>query len=362
MKIAFTILILIHGLIHLMGFSKAFNYAEVSQLTGVYSETTGVFWLIAALLFISAAIMFLSGNALWWAVSIIAILISQIVIIQNWHDARFGTIANIIILVWTIAAFGQWNFNTVFKSDCTLSLKRTAAIENQLLTIEDIAGMPVPVQKYLIYTRAVGNPKITNIRLSFKGRMRSKSLDWFSFKSEQYNFFNIPERLFFMKGKIKGLDVPGYHDFKNGIARMRIKPFGLIPVVNQDGIYLNQAETVTFFNDMCLMAPSTLIDECVTWNPIDDLSAKAHFTCNGITISAILYFNNEGQLVNFISDDRVDVSGDTSKNCRFSTPVKNYVLKNGHMVPSYGEAIWHYPDGEFVYGEFYLDNIEYNVK
>ena len=67
-----------------------------------------------------------------------------------------------------------------------------------------------------------------------------------------------------------------------------------------------------------------------------------------------------GQLVNFISDDRY-VMGDM-RQYLFSTPVKDYKLINGINVPTYGEAIWHYPDGEFIYGKFYLKSIEYNNR
>jgi hypothetical protein len=64
-------------------------------------------------------------------------------------------------------------------------------------------------------------------------------------------------------------------------------------------------------------------------------------------------------LINFISDDCYAVND--MKQYRFSTPMKDYKLFDGRNVPTYGEAIWHYPEGEFIYGKFYLENIEYNV-
>jgi hypothetical protein len=48
--------------------------------------------------------MLVSGTALllkqhwWWAAGLLAVVISQALIIMNWQDAKFGTIANIIIL------------------------------------------------------------------------------------------------------------------------------------------------------------------------------------------------------------------------------------------------------------------------
>jgi hypothetical protein len=103
-----------------------------------------------------------------------------------------------------------------------------------------------------------------------------------------------------------------------------------------------------------------MIDKRIEWIPVDSLSAKAIFTNGANKITATLFFNAQGQLINFISDDRTDVNG--MKQYRFSTPVKEYFPLNGLNMMKYGEAVWHYPEGEFVYGEFNLKSIEYNVS
>ena len=93
---------------------------------------------------------------------------------------------------------------------------------------------------------------------------------------------------------------------------------------------------------------------------MDELTAKATFTNHGISITATLYFNTEGQLVNFISEDRWAVAD--MKQYPFSTPVSNYRNINGYNLPTYGEAIWHYPDGEFIYGKIEIKDIECNIS
>ena len=65
-------------------------------------------------------------------------------------------------------------------------------------------------------------------------------------------------------------------------------------------------------------------------------------------------------IINFISNDRIQVSD--MKQYPFSTPVYGYKNINGINVMSGGEAIWHYPDGEFAYGKFNLKTIEYNIS
>jgi len=41
LKIIFLFIVLIHALIHLLGFVKAFNLTEISQLTQPISKTSG---------------------------------------------------------------------------------------------------------------------------------------------------------------------------------------------------------------------------------------------------------------------------------------------------------------------------------
>ena len=233
-----------------------------------------------------------------------------------------------------------------FKVDVKRHIVQTNFINNDLLTDADIALLPAPVQKYIRFTGAVNKPKVKNMKIAFDGEMRDKGKDFFKFNSVQYNFFDDPARLFFMKAKMCGTIVPGYHCYQNATATMQVKLLGLFNLVNVKGKEMSKAETVTVFNDMCLMAPATLIDKRIEWTQIDSLSAKATFT-NGVSkITAILYFNEQGQLINFISDDRY-VIGDM-KQYRFSTPVKEYTQMNGRNIWKYGETIWHYPDGEFV--------------
>ena len=356
----FAFMLLVHGLIHFMGFAKAYNYGNITQLTKYISKTNGSLWLFVAILFVMATVLFLLKNESWPYIAITAVVISQILIISNWGDAKFGSIANIIILLVAIASWGSQHFESTFRNDVKLHLLKASTIQADLLKEADLKNLPMPVQKYLRYCNVVNKPKVKNIRLVFDGEMREKGKDWFTLKSVQYNFFDEPTRLFFLKAKMFGLTVPGYHDYQQATARMNIKLFGLLPMVKKEGTEMNKAETVTVFNDMCLLAPATLIDSRIEWVPVDSISAKAIFTNGTNKITATLHFNEEGQLVNFISDDRYAVSD--MKRYRFSTPVKEYTQIKDINIFKYGEAVWHYPEGEFVYGKFSLKSIEYNVE
>ena len=108
MKLLLLIVIVIHALIHLFGFLKAFNLATIGQLSLHISKPNGLLWLATAILFITAAILFYLQKEWWWMVSLPALVISQYLIIISWSDTRFGTAANLIILLATVIAFGVW--------------------------------------------------------------------------------------------------------------------------------------------------------------------------------------------------------------------------------------------------------------
>ena len=294
LKYIFAFIILIHGLIHFMGFAKAFGYGNITQLTKHISKPAALLWLIIAFLFLVAVLLFLLKKETWPYIAITAVVISQILIITVWKDAKFGTITNVIVLLVAIAAWGSQHFESTFRNDVKSHLLKTNNIQTDLLTEADIQSLPFPVQKYLRYCGVVNKPKVKNIRLVFYGEMREKGKDWFTLKSVQYNFFDEPTRMFFLKAKMFGLTVPGYHDYQRATASMNIKLFGLLPMVQKKGVEMNKAETVTVFNDMCLLAPATLIDKRIEWVPVDSVSAKATFTNGPNKITATLYFNEQG--------------------------------------------------------------------
>jgi len=360
LKYFFAFILLIHGLIHFLGFAKAYGYGNITQLTKYISKINGLGWFLVAILFVLATILFLLKKESWAYIAVAAAVISQILIITVWRDAKFGSIANVIAVLAAISAWSSQQFESTFIKDVKSHLLKTGTIQTNLLTEADIQFLPFPVQKYMRYCGVIDKPKVKNMRIVFDGEMRDKGKPFFKFNPVQYNFFDEPARLFFMKAKMYGTTVPGYHCYQNERATMQIKLLGLFNVVNIKGTEMNKAETVTVFNDMCLMAPAVLIDKRIEWTPIDSFSAKAIFTNGKNKITATLYFNEQGQLINFISDDRYAI-GDM-KQYRFSTPVKEYSQMNGRNIWKYGETVWHYPEGEFVYGKFTLKSIEYNVE
>jgi len=295
-----------------------------------------------------------------------AVVLSQALIFASWGDAKFGTAANLIIILPLLAAALEarpGSYGNRYRAAAREGLARCA--EMPAVTEADLNHLPEPVRTYLRVAGAVGKPRIHNFRAVFTGDFRNglKS-PWMTFRSEQYNFFDRPARLFLMKAAMHGLPVEGLHLFRGDGATMQIKLASLVQVVDAKGPQMNQGETVTLFNDMCLMAPAALIDkQRIQWEAAGPLAARARFTHMANTISALLTFNQAGELVDFISNDRFySADGKDFRSYPWSTPARNYKDFGGRRVAGYGEAVWHMPEGKFSYGKFNLSEIEYNLR
>lgn len=363
LKTIFVFIIIIHGLIHFMGFANAFGYGNITQLTKEISKPMGILWFTTGLLFIICIALYLLKKDSWVYFALIAVILSQMLIVNSWQDAKFGTIANVIILTVLIIGFFQIKFKNEYRKEVKMGLEESRNIQKMILNDAEIAYLPEPVKKYIRYTGFMDKPMVNNFRIDFSGKIRDHAKPvWMELTSEQYNFIKTPTRLFYLDATMKGLPVAGFHCFKNGVAYMDIRLLSMFKVEYQAGKVMDVSETVTFFNDMCVMAPGALIDKRIEWLEVVGNKVKASFTNNGITISAWLYFNERGEMVNFVSEDRsaLGANGITSKH-KWSTPMRDYKDINGYRLASYAEAIYTYPEGDFTYATFELKDIGYNL-
>lgn len=362
MRWVFAALVVVHGGIHLLGFAKAFGLYDPPQLAHAISRPWGVAWLVAAAAMLATALAFLLGARAWWAVALGAALLSQIVIVSAWGDAKFGTVANLLIVagaVYGLASQGPTSFSAQYRSEVAERIGGQPPAA-PLVTEESLAHLPEPVQRYLRLAKVVGQPRVRYMVARLRGRIRNQASDpWMPFEAEQHNFPGEPARFFWMKARRSGLPVDVYHAFEGGSASMRVRLVSLVPMVDARGPEMDQAETVTVFNDLCLFTPSELVDPAIRWEAIDQRSARAYYTVGERTISAVLFFDESGDLVNFVSDDRRAASADgTLVPMPWSTPVRDHRELAGQRVATRGEGRWHAPEGDYTYIELELVDLE----
>lgn len=357
MRFVVFALIVIHAGLHLLGFVKAFDLAAVPQL-GPVSRGAGVLWLAAALLMAAAAGCWLWAPRAFWWVGLVALVLSQVAIFGAWSDARAGTVANVLVglvVIYGFAAHGPFGLMAAYDR----AVAALPAVEaGAPLTEADLAHLPPPVRAYVARSGALGRPRPAWFEATWTGRIRrGPDAPWMTFVARQHNTVRPAARFFSLRATLGGLPVDVLHAYVDDAARMDGRLLSLIPILAVSGDEMTRAETVTLLNDLAILAPGALVDPALAWTPIDARSARVRYTVGPNTVTAVLHFDADGRLSDFVSDDRLAEVDGALLPWRWSTPITDYRRFGPYEVATSGAGTWHPPEGAFVYFEGQLTGL-----
>ncbi len=291
MKYIFAFLMLAHGLIHLMGFSNGFGMSKLPTLTKYISKLTGMLWLFAAIIFIAATVYYIMKKENWALFALLAVFISQLLIIWYWKDAKLGTVINIFILLAAIPSIADWKFNRMYRKEASELLSQPLNSVNSIITNEHLHSLPPVVQKWLRVSGVVGSSPIQRVYLQQKGEMRNKpDGKWIPFTAEQY--FTTDQPAFLWNTTIQPssfLFINGRDKYEKGKGHMLIKTYGLFTVADSKGPKTDQGTLVRFLAETCWF-PSAALNKYIQWEAIDERSAKATMDYEGVKASGIFTF------------------------------------------------------------------------
>ena len=360
MRFIFFIVVLIHGIIHLLGFIKAFFETDISiQLVGV-SKPIGSIWLVAFLLFMVVAIQFLTGEK-WFYIAFIAVFVSQILIVLAWQDAKFATIANIIILIVGFSAFATHKFHNMVTYESYQILLNKTIKPSSIILEKDINHLPQIIQKWLNNSRTVGSPNVQTVQLKQLGTMRTKPTShWMPFEASQV--FNVENPSYVWQTKVDAMPIismVGLDKFENGKGEMLIKLAGLMSVVNEvENPKINQGAMLRYLAEICWF-PSAALNDYIHWESVDSNSAKATFMYKNQSVSGLFTFNNKGDFVTFEAN-RYFGGSKTSQLEKWRITAEDYKVFNGIKIPSKCKVTWKLKEGDFNWMNLQIVAIDYN--
>ena len=362
MKYLFSILIFLHGAIHLMGFIKSFELAPIQQLSVNISKTSGVFWLFVTALFIISGIAYFAKFQWWSILAILAVIISTILTTLVWKDAKFAIIPNLIILVVASFSLAQLAFNKKIANEIAQIYASSAGFETSKVTAEQLAELPTPVAKWLKVSGVVGKEKTHTVWLKQKAKMKMKpeQESWNEAIAEQY--FSIQEPSFVWKVNMNMspfIKIAGRDKFVDGKGEMLIKMFSMINIVNAKGPKMDEGTLQRFLGEI-VWFPSAAFCPYISWEEIDSLSAKATMEYKGTKGSGTFYFNEKGDFVKY-SALRYKGNEPDAKRHEWVIDVNEHAKVNGVKIPVKMTATWKLDEGDWTWLEMEITDIKYNT-
>jgi hypothetical protein len=369
MRTYFAVLLFFHGAVHLLGLLGSLEPVGPSL-----GERT--LWLMASVLLMLAGVLYVSAPRHWWLPAVPGVLLSQGLVFSAWAGARFGTLLNLVVLVPLLLALADLRPSSL--RSAYLREVRARRVDgparfhaatdagndagNDAVTYDDLRDLPPQVRTYLVRVGVVGKPRVRSFRARFRASMRTApDARWMPAVVEQHGFFEPLARLFFMKAHRGPVPFDVFHRYRGGSATMEARAAGLLEVLDVGGPELFRSETVTVLNDMFVLAPAALLDQDIEWAVLDGQRVRAIWENAGQRVTAVVHFDEQGDLVGFHSDDRYQSDGRSHRLVRWSTPLGGYRDFGGVRLAAEGEARWSEPTGEWAYGRFLLEEIEYGV-
>ncbi len=362
LRIVFLVIVTLHTLIHLMGFVKAFQWVDIPQLTQPIAKPAGMLWLLATVLFLAGTMCYLFKMDSWWMVMLAAVLLSQVLIIGSWQDAKFGTIANVIILVGSIIGYGTWSFNKTANREVASLQNAADTSTEQTVTKESIAHLPPVIQKWMDQSGVTGKKFVRTVYLQQQGQMRTKpDGSWMPFTAQQY-FTTRPPGFCWIADvqAAPGIRLKGLDRFKEGKGHMLIELLGLVPVVNAKGEEIDQGTMVRYLAEI-VWFPSAALTDAITWEQLNDSSAKATMTYQGTTASATFHFASNG-LVQSIDAERYynRQNGSTLEQWHIDNDLASYQEIDGYKVPTKSTVTWRLAEGDFQWLTLNIKDVQYH--
>ena len=363
MRTILIIFLAIHGIIHLFGLLKAFNLAEFDAIAQPISKPFGVLWLLVFVLFSATLISFWAKYDYWWIIGIVAVLLSQFLLIVYWQDAKFGTIPNIIILVSIIVAYSSWSFSRKVHDETAQMFANSPTSQKSVISESMISDLPDIVQKWLINCGMVGKEPIQNVYLVQAAQMATKpeQKNWTQARAEQYFTINPPAFNWSVRMNMSPLiNLVGRDKFEGGKGAMTIKLLSVVPVVDaQGGEKMDQATLQRYLGEI-VWFPSAALSPYITWEAVGDSAARATMTYNGTQGSGVFYFDEQGLFKKFVAMRYKDASD--AEPTRWTVTATKTAARNGLRVPVASEVSWQLDDGDWTWLRLEIKNIAYNVR
>lgn len=273
----------------------------------------------------------------------------------------FVGVLSILLLAVLVWAGGYLRF-TGNAEDLVRRLFASADREKGgVVTADVLQPLPEPVQRYLTYTGVVGKPMPKTVWLKQEGQIRSAAeTPWMAFLAEEYYTVSPPSFVWHAGVRMARLPLVRVRDsYADGRGNILVKAAGLYTMDDGRGEEMDQASLVRYLNEM-MWFPAAFLGDNVSWEAVDDHSARVTLTDRGRSVSALMTFDDEGRFTNFVGP-RYDISGDEAELTDWATPVTAYGQFEGLRLPVRGRGVWQRQSGDFTYIELEVTEIKYDV-
>lgn len=253
-----------------------------------------------------------------------------------------------------------------FKNDIsTLFTENQLSIENEVFVENDFSHLPTSIQRYIKNCGYINTPKMSYLKMEYHDVNFMQGINGPALKINytQYNFVNVPCRMALIDSSMFSVPFEGYDYYQNGTGGMKGVIAKIITIFDQTGKDMDRACLATFLAES-LFAPTILLQDYISFEEISDFKVEATINYGEQRARGIFIFNEQYEMISFTTNDRAVARTDgTMEYIPWSALCSDYQLKeNGIKYPTKFQAVWNYPDRDFIYFDGIISVVSYGYK
>lgn len=215
----------------------------------------------------------------------------------------------------------------------------------------DLATLPAPVARYFAFAFPEGQRPIRTARIRWEGEMRLRpDAAWSPFTAEQL-FTTAPPGLVW-DAAVRMMPLVPVRVRDSYIAsqgQMLGRIGGVATVVNEGGTpEMAQSALTRWLGEAAWFPTAFLPGGGITWEAVDDSTARATVTDGAVRVSGDFHFASTGEMTGMTAMRYRDVNGQGVLT-PFEGRYGSFERREGVMIPGTAEVAWLLPEGRFAY-------------
>ncbi|MDV3429568.1 MAG: hypothetical protein LIR50_21570 [Bacillota bacterium] len=220
--------------------------------------------------------------------------------------------------------------------------------------------LPGCMQKFYNYTGLM--KKVSSKHVSFDFRdadfVNTEMKKTLKIDYSEHIFADVPARFAFIDSSLFGIPFQGLDSFIDGKGGMKGVVAKNITLFDQRGKDMDKAALVTWLAEIIFM-PSELLNGQIEIKELDKNSVSVSITYDNITVGGVYKFKDNGEIIEFITDDRaMSYTDGRIEHKKWSALYEEYTKKGELLLPDRIKAEWHLDDSDLVY--FNGGKVQYN--
>jgi len=227
-----------------------------------------------------------------------------------------------------------------------------------------VVSLPPPVQGYLLKVLPEGMPLARRIRLQQHGIFNAGKTkpQWLPLQASVHITTQPPGMVWQARLSIAPpLYIRVLDYYRQGDGGLSGSVLGTISVIGATpATELDQGELMTWLAEAVWYPTALLPGNGVSWEAIDDQSARATVDDGHNRVSLDFHFNNSDEVVRVDTKARAREVEGRYELLPWSCHYRDYETMDGVLTPKEGEVVWHLPTGEWPYIRARVDSLAYD--